>query len=491
MTIKGHAVPFIRIEPEESIAREFYLSLTVSREKKCFLLTVGRQGGVDVESLGADNLLVQEVHLPAGLASHQIRAAFFHLELGKEFWTEFHEILTKLYRTMLEFGLLMAEINPLILNEDGKLLALDAKVEVDDNFADLVPEMEGFYQREHATAEENMARDAGLSFVRLPGWVGLMVNGAGLAMATMDILNLAGLTASNFLDLGGGADQTRMGIAFDLLFGDSQVEVIFINLFGGILSCKKVALAMQGALDGKPSPKPIVVRMAGKDSVEGLEILRALPDDNLHIVADMKGAMDFLRPLKPDDVLPPEEPPAGRAHPPSACSGPPYISDAVFPIDKATPILIQGITGKEGQLHAQLMLEYGANVVAGVTPFKGGQEVLGVPVYNSIAEAKANHVIEASIIFVPPRMAADAIMEAASNEIPWAVCITEGIVQHEMLAVVEQLKNSPTRLIGPNTPASLYRARRKSVSCPRRRSCPDRWRSCPAAAPSPMKWRTV
>lgn len=101
------------------------------------------------------------------------------------------------------------------------------------------------------------------------------------------------------------------------------------------------------------------------------------------------------------------------------------------------------------------MQEYGANIVAGVTPFKGGQKILGVPVYNSIAQAKRNHDIGASIIFVPPRMAADAVLEASFNEIPWAVCITEGIVQHEMLSAFEQIKNSPTRVVGPNTPGII------------------------------------
>ena len=211
LDIKGHSVPFIRVEPQASIRKEFYLSLTISRERECILLTVGREGGVEIESLGKDNLLVQEIRLPAGIGPHQIRAAFFHLQQGKECWKSFYGLVTNLFQAMTDFGLLMAEINPLVLNDANEFLALDGKVEVDDNFVDLDPEMETFYQREHATAEENMARDAGLSFVRLPGWVGLMVNGAGLAMATMDVLNLSGLQASNFLDLGGGAEPGTHG----------------------------------------------------------------------------------------------------------------------------------------------------------------------------------------------------------------------------------------------------------------------------------------
>ncbi|BDQ32620.1 succinate--CoA ligase subunit alpha [Pseudodesulfovibrio portus] len=455
LEIRGQRVPFIRVEPGAAIAREFYLSLTVSRERRCILLSVGREGGVEIENLGADNLLVQEIRLPGGLAPNQIRAAFFHLGLEKEQLKDFAALLTSLFNGMLDNGLLMAEINPLIITPDNEFVALDGKVEIDDNYADLDPGMEAFYQREHATPEENTARDAGLSFVKLPGWVGLMVNGAGLAMATMDLLNFSQLSASNFLDLGGAADQKRMQTGLELLFDDRQVKAIFINLFGGILSCEKVALAMKGALGGASPKKPIVVRMSGKDAESGLRILKDLGVDNLHMAKDMQSAITILETLKPADAAvidfptPMDRPAGGK---PADCG---YRSNATFGIDRDTPILVQGITGREGQLHTRLMQEYGANIVAGVTPFKGGQEVLGVPVYNSIAEAKRAHDIGASIIFVPPRMAADAVAEAAFNEIPWAVCITEGIVQHDMLAVFEQIKHSPTRVVGPNTPGII------------------------------------
>lgn len=455
MNIKGHHVPLIRVEPASDIAHEFYLSLTVSRTRRCILLTVGREGGMDIENLGGKNLLVQEIRLPGGLAPNQIRAAFFHLGLEKKYFNDFKTLLTSLFNAMLDNGLLMAEINPLIITPDNKFMALDGKVEVDDNHAHLTSSMEAFYQREHATPEENAARDAGLSFVSLPGWVGLMVNGAGLAMASMDLLNFSGLPASNFLDLGGAADHKRMGIALDLLFGDDRVKAVFINLFGGILSCEKVANAIRTVLGGKPPQKPLVVRMAGKDAESGLEILKELNTDNLHLVSDMQGAITILDALTPT-TLPTIEFPPPMDRPASTlvvnCE---HSSDAVFGIDKDTPILVQGITGQVGQLHTRLMREYGANIVAGVTPFKGGQEVLDVPVYNSIAEAKRDHTIGASIIFVPPRMAADAIMEAGFNEIPWTVCITDGITQHSMLNALGQIKHSPTRLVGPNCPGII------------------------------------
>jgi succinyl-CoA synthetase alpha subunit len=466
--IKGESIPFIRVEPGEDIAHEFYLSLTVSREQRCILLTTGRQGGMEIERLGADNLLIQKIRLPGGPAPHQVRAAFFHLGLEKEVFKDFSNFLDTLFKCMLDNGLLLAEINPLVLTPDGRLVALDGKVEMDDNFVDLHPEAEAYYQREHAASEENMARDAGLSFVRLPGWVGLMVNGAGLAMATMDLLNFSGLPASNFLDLGGAADQKRMETALELLFGDDQVKAIFINLFGGILSCEKVALAMQGALGGKSPRKPIVVRMSGKDAEAGLKILRELNVNNLHMAGDMQAAIAILDTIRPTesasvDYPAPLDLPLGPRPAPVN-----WRSESIFAVDATTPILVQGITGREGQLHTRLMQEYGANIVAGVTPFKGGQETLGVPVYNSIAEAKRHHEIGASIIFVPPRMAADAVSEAACNEIPWTVCITEGITQHEMLAAFERAKASPTRIVGPNTPGIIVPGQTKIGIMPTR-----------------------
>ncbi len=455
LEIKGHQVPFLRVEPAADIQREFYLSLTVSRERRCILLTVGREGGINIESLGEKNLLVQEIGLPAGLQPNQIRAAFFHLDLGKEFFVPFHELLKNLFKGMLNNGLLMAEINPLILTGDNTFMALDGKVEVDDNFVDINTDMERYSQPEHISDEENTARAAGLSYVKLPGWVGLMVNGAGLAMATMDLLNFSQLPASNFLDLGGGADQARMETALELLFGDQAVKAVFINLFGGILSCEKVARALEGALNGAPPKKPIVARMSGKDSKAALEILGGLDVENLHIATDMKEAIGILGSLKPVDapVIEFPAPLDSEMAKPQQDKG--YRTVDIFDIDKATPILVQGITGREGQLHTRLMQEYGANIVAGVTPFKGGQKTLGVPVYNSMAEAKCNHDIQASIIFVPPQLAADAVLEAANNEIPWAICITEGIVQHEMLATLAQIRESSTRVIGPNTPGLI------------------------------------
>ncbi len=455
MEIKGNKVPFLRAEPAIDIRQEFYLSLTLSRQRRKVMMTVGREGGVEIENMGPENLLVQEISLPGGLHPNQIRAAFFHIGIAKELFADFSSIVTNLYKTMIDYGLLLAEINPLALTGYGKLLALDGKIEMDDNIVDINPDFERFYQPEHSTREENIARNAGMSFVSLKGWVGLIANGAGLAMASMDALNFSELPAANFLDLGGAADQKRIETALELLFNDKQVEAIFINLFGGILSCELVAKALVAALGGKEPQKPIVVRMSGNSAEKGLKELKKINSNKLHRARNMHEAIEKLRTLEPANVQKIEFAPPISAMSESTVKDVGYKSSSFFKINKETPILVQGITGQEGRLHTRLMLEYGSNIVAGVTPFKGGQEILGVPVYNSIKEAQLHHEIGASIIFVPPKLAADAILEAASCEIPWVVCITEGIVQSSMLNVLEQIKRGKTRVVGPNTPGLI------------------------------------
>ncbi len=456
--IKGHKPPFLRLEQGVAAARECYLSLAVSRDLASLVLTAGRVGGVDIEDSGRDNILVQTIPSGRGLDSFHVRAAFFHLEATQEQWPAFKALVERLYAAVRTHGLLLAEINPLVVTSQGEWLALDGKVEIDDNHLALHPELDRFYAPEHASHEERVARQAGLAFHSLSGRVGLMANGAGLAMATMDLLNDSGLPAANFMDLGGAADLDRMRTALTLLFGDTAVEAVFINIFGGVLSCEKVALALAEALDGQAPDKPLVVRLSGNQAAEGRAILEGLGQGRMRIVSEIGQALDALREF--DGQTPA---PAGTIGPAVASAA--SIEPAPFPVglpfDQGAPVLVQGITGRVAQLHTRLMLEYGTNVVAGVTPFKGGQSVLGVPVYNSVAEAVREHEVAASIIFVPAAFASDAIMEAAQNRIPWAVCITDGLTQQDMLSVRAELAATGTRLVGPNNPGLIAPGRTK------------------------------
>ncbi|MFW5488639.1 MAG: succinate--CoA ligase subunit alpha [Desulfovibrio sp.] len=460
--IKGKPVPLLRVEPKADIAEEFYLSFTVARNRESMVLTVSGSGGVDVESVAdKSKISIQNVDVVTGPAPSQVRTAFFRLGLGKEHFVGFAKLVGTLFKAVRNYGLLLAEINPLVLTSDGQWLALDGKVEIDDNVRDMRTELDRFYEPRHASAEETASRGHGLSFVTLDGWVGLLANGAGLAMATMDLLNFSGLPAANFLDLGGTADQKRMEVALKLLFGDKQVRAVFINLFGGILSCESVALALKEVLAGTPPEKPLVVRFAGNGAAQGREVLDSLKLPGIHSADDMGTAMEILSGLGPRKDNPPviEMPeiaaPEKNNDAALPIAGQDTGQNAVFDVHGGSKVLVQGITGKVAMRHVEYMQAYGTNIVAGVTPFKGGQTCLGVPVYNSVYDACLDHDIDVSIIFVPAAFAADAILEAGDNNLPWTICITEGISQQDMLSVLPRLRNSRTRLIGPNTPGMI------------------------------------
>lgn len=474
LVLSEQKVSLLRIEQRAEIAKEYYLSLTLHRAWGCPVLTIGRQGGVDVERIGADDpesLLVQKLNSLAGLGDHHIRTAFFHLGLehdaAKAHWPGFQTLVRNLWSCFQRNGLLLAEINPLVLTRDDRWLVLDGKAEVDDNQADLRPELRRYDRDIYFSEQECRAKQAGLSYHRFGGRVGLMVNGAGLAMATMDLLSFSGLEPANFLDLGGGASQKAMDAAMAILLNDSQVDAVLINLFGGILSCEKVAAALKQALGGRPPTKPVVVRFSGHGAQDGCALLADVPGDTLHVTDDLGQALAVLRKFVPSRIrdggkssVASHEVGRGGQIPglPEKAPGSPrkgLPSCRPFGLNAASRILVQGLTGREGQRHAVLMREYGGNIVAGVTPFKGGERVLGVPVYSSVASAISRHQIDVSIIFVPAAMAADAILEAAQAGVPWIVCITEGIPQMSMLRVLTQLKGSESKLIGPNTPGVI------------------------------------
>lgn len=459
MQIKGERVQLVRIEPQAAFTREIYLSLTLNRTRKVFSLTVGRDGGVDIESAAMDSVLVQDVVIDEGLQPFQIRNAFYHAQLPKELLRPWSALLTNLFSMALRNRLLLAEINPLVVTGDT-LLALDGKVEIDDHHVSINPELNRFFQPEHLSVEENRSRSAGLSFHKLDGFVGLMVNGAGLAMATMDMLNYRGLEAANFLDLGGGADETAMRTAFDILFEDPKVNAIFINIFGGILSCEKVAVAVLAALEHQEPRKPVVIRFAGNSAEQGLKLLQQSGLRGLHLAPDTQAALNELTSLCTNATSSRQyvrrqiaSRPARKCPIKSAASS--------FPLPDDCRILVQGLTGKQGQLHCRLMQEYGSKIVAGVTPGKGGTEVLGVPVYDTVRAATQAGRIDASIIFVPGSMAPDAVLEAADCDIPWVICITDGIPQQNMLQALQRIDTTSTRVIGPNCPGLIMPGKTK------------------------------
>ncbi len=474
LSLGGQTPPFLRLEPAVAFERAVYLSLGVSRERKALCLTVARQGGGDVEGLaGSPDLLVLDVPPPYAPTPRLVRAAFFHLDLPSARFEAFADLLGRLFQAVAENGLLLAEINPLAVTPDGRFVALDAKVVVDDHALCVAPSLARFGDDRFRTPAEKRAGGHGLSFVSLSGRIGLLANGAGLAMATMDALDAAGLTAANFLDFGGTADAPRIKAAFDLIFADPHVAACCVNMYGGILSCLDVAEALAATLGDAPPPRPVVVRFAGNGAAEGAARLRGLGLPSLLVAEDMDEAMALLSELVPVGArrsLAVPGPEICRDRPPATAApnkigrGPSLPS--LLDLDATSGILVQGMTGRAGRFHSGRMRAGGANVVCGVTPFRGGTAVDGVPVYNTVAQAVAAHDIALSVIFVPAPGAADAVLEAAEAGIPRIVCITDGVPQKDMLAVRSALAGRNILLLGPNTPGLCLPGRMRAGIMP-------------------------
>ena len=281
-----------------------------------------------------------------------------------------------------------------------------------------------------------------LNYIRLDGSIGCMVNGAGLAMATMDIIKLAGGEPANFLDVGGGANAEQIRNAFKILLADKNVRAVLINIFGGILRCDVLAAGRHRGRAGARRqgadchPHGRHERRAGQAHARGERA--EFPERRRNGRRGREGGRSG------GITLPPAAP--------AACSRASIMS---ILLDKNTRLLVQGLTGREGTFHAQQAADYGTTVVGGVTPGKGGTTHEGWPIFNTVAECVRETGANASVIFVPPAFAADAIMEAAEARLPLVVCITEGIPTLDMMKVMDFIRDTPTRLIGPNCPGVI------------------------------------
>ncbi len=476
LEINGEKPPCVRVESVISVEQELYLSFMMSRRAGGIVFTVSRGGGIEVESKsarpgGAFIQRLESTREGGALASCQIRAAFFHLfqdndaTLQQQVALRFETLTQQCMQAVQAYGLLLLEINPLALCRDGEWIALDAKVEIDDAILTITPALSRFHEPAHADPMEQRARQAGLAYLKLEGWVGLMANGAGLAMATMDVLNKAGLRAANFMDLGGGADKDRLAEAFRLVFEDQRVEVVFVNVFGGIVSCAAVAEAIVAALQRDAPPKPIIARLAGNGATEGQRLLAELEGHSVSIVDSICAAVNALRSMAPSGVdMPPlaNDEEVGKVavsitrstdlvgeHTPSP-------SRANLGLHAGSRILVQGITGRAARHHVQLMQDYGTHIVAGVTPYKGGEKVHGVPVYNSINQAYNDQgAFDSTVIFVPAAAVVDSIIEAIYSNIQNIICITEGAPQAQMVYIRRLAAEAGVRLVGPNTPGLI------------------------------------
>ena len=284
MDIKGHTVKRLWIERASDIAHEYYASFTLDRGARKHLGMVSAKGGIDIEQVAAeDPQAIARLHIDPvnGLSEAQARQLVSDARLDAQAQGGAVDILKKLYRCFVEGDADLVEINPLVLTPDGRVHALDAKVSLDNNADFRHPEWQEYRATEVLDERERLARSKGLQYIGLSGSVGIIANGAGLAMSTLDVVNQAGGSPANFLDVGGGADATVMANALEVINTDPNVRSIPINIFGGITRGEEVANGIVQALQRVHIKSPIVIRIDGTNADQGRQILKAHESDRL------------------------------------------------------------------------------------------------------------------------------------------------------------------------------------------------------------------
>ena len=277
MSIKGLTVEKVLVVPVADIATESYVGVIVDRVSQSAVMMVSPAGGVDIEEVAAkspEKIFQERIDARYGLLPHQAMALAFKLYEDATQVRQAATIMQHLYGAFVDAGGSLAEINPLVTTADGEVVALDAKIAVDDNELERRPAIAAMRDVTAEDPHEAQARDAGLSYVKLDGNVGCCVNGAGLAMATMDLVKYYGGDPANFLDIGGSSNPQKVVTALEIMTGDPNVKSILFNIFGGITRCDDVANGIVEATRRTAIDRPIVIRLTGTNEDLALEILR-------------------------------------------------------------------------------------------------------------------------------------------------------------------------------------------------------------------------
>jgi succinyl-CoA synthetase beta subunit len=293
LDIRGHVVRRLWIERASDIAREYYFSITFDRGAKKPLLMLTTQGGVDIEQVAAETPdKLARLHLDplTGFLPFHARRLCFAAGIPAEETQQVSQIMEKAYRAFVETDAMLVEINPLIVTPDGIVRALDSKYTVDDNALYRHPDIAAMRDVEAADPQEQMARERGVNYVKLDGDIGILGNGAGLVMSTLDVVALAGGRPANFLDVGGGAQADEIVTAMEVLLSDDKVRAVLFNVFGGITRCDEVARGVLAALERLDVNVPLVVRLDGTNDVEGRKLLADAAPPNVHVEQTMLGA---------------------------------------------------------------------------------------------------------------------------------------------------------------------------------------------------------
>jgi succinyl-CoA synthetase beta subunit len=273
---EGKLVRKVYVEAGSRIARELYLGIVLDRASEKLAVIASTEGGVEIEEVAAkspEKILTEYVDPNVGLGSYQSRKLGFGLDLDADQVKKLDAFLAGLYRLFVEKDASLAEINPLVVTEDGNVLALDCKLNFDDSALYRHADIREFYDPDEEDSREQAAKDLDLAYVGLDGDIGCMVNGAGLAMATLDMITVCGGAPANFLDCGGGVDKGEVASAFKLILQDENVKAILVNIFGGIVRCDLIAEGVVAGAEEVGLPLPLVVRLQGTNAEQGRHIL--------------------------------------------------------------------------------------------------------------------------------------------------------------------------------------------------------------------------
>ena len=464
MDIRGFTVHEVWVEAASDIAAEYYASIVFDRAAKKPLVMLSTQGGMDIEEVADNNPdAIARLHVDPllGFQDFHARRLAFEAGVDADVVRPVGALLSKLYDAFASEEAMLVEVNPMIVTSDRKVMALDAKVTLDGNSLFRHPDNAELRDAGGEDPQEQMAKERGLTYVKLDGNVGILGNGAGLVMSTLDVVAQAGGKPANFLDAGGGSKAEAITQAVEVILSDPKVTAVLFNIFGGITRCDEVARGLIEAFDQIKPTVPFVVRLDGTNDKEGRRLLAEADLPNVHAEATMLGAakrvvelagVDRRRRARGRDgaARRGDRDGAGRRR---RSSGGGCLMAIL--VDENTKLCVSGITGREGTFHAMNNRRYGTQVVSGVTPGKGGQDVEGVPVFNTFHDAVAETGANTAMIFVPPRFAADSILEAEDAGIDLIIAITEGIPAHDELRVYNHLLTGTSRLVGPNCPGIL------------------------------------
>jgi succinyl-CoA synthetase beta subunit len=293
MDIRGHTVHRVWIEEASDIQREYYASVTFDRGAKKPLVMLSAQGGMDIEEVAATNPeALARLHIDplSGFQPHHARWLAYHAGIDEGAIRGVVDALGKLYEGFIALDAMLLEVNPLIWSGDGRVVALDSKVTIDNNALYRHPDLAGLAESTTQDEQERMAHERGVTYVKLDGDVGILGNGAGLVMSTLDVVALAGGRPANFLDAGGGSKADEVVTALEVLLSDDKVKALLVNIFGGITRCDEVAEGLLTALERLGASLPIVVRLDGTNEEEGRRIIRDRAPDNVVVEETMLSA---------------------------------------------------------------------------------------------------------------------------------------------------------------------------------------------------------